>query len=116
MRQRANLETSTPEKSVLQNLAELFPRATPLRIPVIVRVTRDKGRSLEERATIEFGTSRMVFFESQMELEISDKLQLRNSDGSLDTEAAVVAVRVHDGRRAIAARFASEVRNWIVQG
>ncbi len=38
-------------------------------------------------------------------LEFADKLRLRNSDGTLDTEACVVALQCNGGRRAVAARF-----------
>jgi hypothetical protein len=116
MSRTANLTTSFPDKSALRSLAELFPNATPLRIPILVSVTRGKGQSVEESATIEFGTSRIVFFVSQIPLELSDRLRLKNSDGSLETEAIVVAVRANHRHRAIAARFVAEVRNWIVQG
>jgi hypothetical protein len=116
MRQTSNLASSVQGQSALRGLADLFPNATPLRMPILVSVIRGKGGPIEESATIEFGTSRIVFFESRIGLELSDKLHLKNSDGSLETEAVVVAVRANDGRRAVAARFVDEVRNWIVQG
>jgi hypothetical protein len=116
MRQAANSETLSQEKSALRRLAELFPGATPMRIPISVVVPRGKGQGLEENTAIEFGTSRMVFFESRLPLELEDKVHLQNSDGSFGAEATVVALRLNDGRRAIAARFVTEVRNWILQG
>jgi len=42
-------------------------------------------------------------------------LRLRNSDGSLDIEAAVVAVQYHPGKTVVAARFIGDVPNWIVK-
>ena len=45
----------------------------------------------------------------------ADKIRLRNSDGSLDVDAWVVAVQCHDGKVAVAARFAKDVINWIVK-
>jgi hypothetical protein len=87
-----------------------------MRIPVQVLVSENRGQGLEENTAIEYGTSRIVFFESRLPLQLDDKLCLQNSDRSLETEATVVALRVGDGRRAIAARFNAEVRNWIVQG
>jgi len=116
MSRTANLATLLGDKSALQNLVELFPRATPLRMPIFVSVQRDNGHSLEETATIEFGTSSIIFFQTNIALELSDKFHLRNSDGSLEAEAVVVAVRSSEKHRAIAARFVNEVRNWIVQG
>ena len=116
MSHTANLATPLSDKSALHNLAELFPHATPLRIPILLSVGRENGHSMDESVTIEFGTSSMIFFQTSMALELSDKFHLRNFDGSLDTEAVVVAVRASDRHRAVAARFVNGVRNWIVQG
>ena len=71
---------------------------------------------MEESAVIEFGTSMMVFFESRLPLQLTDKLHLENSDRSLRTDAVVVAIRDAVSHRAVAARFVAEVRNWIIQG
>ena len=70
---------------------------------------------LPERTVIEFGTSREVLFACTMPLEFADVLRLRNSDGSLDTEASVVAVQYHPGATVVAARFLNAVPNWIVK-
>ena len=64
---------------------------------------------------IEFGTSREVLFSCTTALEFGDLLRLRNSDGSLDTEASVVAVQYHPGTTIVAARFVNAVPNWIVK-
>jgi hypothetical protein len=105
----ANRESSTTK------LAKFFPNATPVRIPV--RLTRmANGSSLfTETTVIEFGTPREVLFASTLPLEFADKLRLQNSDGTLDTEACVVAVQYNGGRTAVAARFSGEVANWIVK-
>jgi len=70
---------------------------------------------LPENTVIEFGTSREVLFACTMPLEFADVLRLRNSDGSLDTEASVVAVQYHPGATVVAARFLNAVPNWIVK-
>jgi len=116
MRQIENPEALSQEKSGLRRLVELFPGATPMRIPISVLVPRGKGQGLEEKTAIEYGTARMVFFESRLPLELDDKFHLQNSDGSLEAEAIVVGLHFVGGRRAIAARFVAEVRNWIIQG
>jgi hypothetical protein len=116
MRQTTNLTIPSQGPSALRSLAELFPSATPLRISILVGVARGKGHLLEESTVIEFGTSTMVFFESRLPLELTDKLHLENFDQSLETDAVVVAIRDGVSHRAIAARFVAEVRNWIVQG
>ena len=71
--------------------------------------------SLPESTVIEFGTSREVLFSCTTPLEFADVLRLRNSDGSLDTEASVVAVQYHPGATIVAARFRNAVPNWIVK-
>ena len=116
MRQVENPESVSSEKSGLPGLVELFPGATPMRIPISVVVARGKGQGLEEKTTIRYGTARLVFFESRLPLELEDQFHLQNSDGSLDADAVVVGLRFIGGRRAVAARFVAEVRNWIIQG
>jgi hypothetical protein len=116
MRQTTDRTIPLQRESALRSLAELFPNATPLRISILVSVPRGKGHLLEESTVIEFGTSMMVFFESRLPLQLTDKLHLENSDRSLRTDAVVVAIRDAVSHRAVAARFVAEVRNWIIQG
>jgi hypothetical protein len=116
MRQVENPEPLLQEKSGLRRLVELFPGVTPMRIPICVVVPRGKGQGLEEKTAIEYGTARMVFFESRLPLELDDEFHLQNSDGSLGADAVVVGLHFSEGRRAIAARFLTDVRNWILQG
>jgi hypothetical protein len=118
------------QASTVADLARFFPEATPVRIPV--ELTRSNpashstggpglpesaftGSSLPENTVIEFGTSREVLFACTMPLEFADVLRLKNSDGSLDTEASVVAVQYHPGATIVAARFLKAVPNWIVK-
>jgi hypothetical protein len=102
-------------ESCIGRLAQLFPDATPVRIPVQVISLRAGGRTIVESTVIEFGTPAEVLFASTLPLEFDDRLRLRNSDGSLDAEASVVAVQYYDGHKAVAARFSSEVWNWIIK-
>jgi hypothetical protein len=97
--------------SHVSRLAEFFPAATPVRLPV--RVFAAAGRS--EQTVIEYGTSQEVLFASALPLEFGERVRLRNADGSLDTEAFVVALQWQSGHTAVAARFAHEVSNWIVK-
>jgi len=96
-------------------LAKLFPNATPVHMPV--RLTRVSGGTtpFSESTVIEFGTPREVLFASTLPLEFADRLRLQNSDGSLDTEACVVALQYNAGRTAVAARFVRDVSNWIIK-
>ena len=101
-------------KSLVAGLAQFFPEASPVRIPVRV-VGLKQGVPLSENTVIEFGTPREVLFAATTPLEFADTLRVQNSDGSLDAEASVVAVQYHNGQTAVAARFTREVANWIVK-
>ncbi|MGA7399889.1 MAG: hypothetical protein WCC99_08470 [Candidatus Sulfotelmatobacter sp.] len=122
MGQAGTARGRTGQTSAVADLARFFPEATPVRIPV--EFTRSAPASegklasaaeLPESTVIEFGTSREVLFACTMQLEFADVLRLRNSDGSLDTEASVVAVQYHPGATVVAARFLNAVPNWIVK-
>lgn len=102
-------------ETCVEKLAQLFPTASPVRIPVRITALSTGRRRLHEQTVIEFGTANEVLFASILPLEFEDHLRLANSDGSLDARAIVVAVRYHDGRKAVAARFESEVGNWIIK-
>ncbi len=105
--------------STVAGLARFFPEATPVRIPVQLARTLQPAESsaanFTESTVIEFGTPHEVLFACNTPLEFADILRLRNSDGSLDIEASVVAVQYHPGRTIVAARFVGEVPNWIVK-
>jgi hypothetical protein len=121
----SSASSRTPAGTVAE-LARFFPEATPVRIPVQF-TRRDSANNdrmnnssqdntaASESAIIEFGTSREVLFACATPLEFADVLRLRNSDGSLDTEASVVAVQYHPGKTIVAARFIHPVPNWIVK-
>jgi hypothetical protein len=108
----------TQRTSSIAELARFFPDAVPVRIPV--QLARCCGKvstrpNFTESTVIEFGTPREVLFACATPLEFADIVSLRNSDRSLDVEASVVAVQYHPGKTLVAARFLSEVPNWIVK-
>ena len=109
------LATTTDEETCIEKLALLFPNASPVRIPVRVTALGAQRRRLQEQTTIEFGTAKEVLFASTLPLEFEDRVRVANADGSLDAHATVIAVRYHGGQKAIAARFAGEVGNWIIK-
>jgi hypothetical protein len=121
MAHQGTAPSRTAQTSTVADLARFFPEATPVRIPV--QFTRRNSSSngsqtlagTEETTVIEFGTGREVLFACTTPLEFADILRLRNSDGSLDTEASVVAVQYHPGKTIVAARFLNSVPNWIVK-
>jgi hypothetical protein len=102
-------------KDCVSELAKFFSGAVPVKIPVRV----SKGDSVHggpaEQTAIEFGTPTEVFFISGLPLDFDDTVRVRNSDGSLDIVAKIVAMRFHHGKMAIAARFLEDVNNWIIK-
>jgi hypothetical protein len=100
--------------SAVSGLAQFFPEASPVRIPVRV-IGLKHGVALSEETVIEFGTPDEAIFASNLPLEFEDGLKLENTDGSLSAEATVVAVQYQQGRTAVAARFVRHIANWIIQ-
>jgi hypothetical protein len=113
--QEAPSRARSPRESSTAKLARFFPAASPVRIPILLTRVVDEGNAFTESTVIEFGTSREVLFVSNLPLEFADMLRVQNSDGTLDTEASVVALQYTGGRTAVAARFTHEVTNWIVK-
>lgn len=102
---------SNGNEETVKRLAQFFPSATPVRLPV--RVTALGGHS--EQATLEYATGCEVLFASSLPLEFGERLRLHNADGSLDIEVFIVGLQFQAGRTAVAARFAQPVSNWIVK-
>jgi hypothetical protein len=106
--------SSTRASSTIK-LAKFFPEATPVRIPIRLTRLGSASNTFSESTMIEFGTPREVLFTSTLPLEFADRVRLRNSDGTLDAEASVVALQYDGVQTAVAARFAGEVSNWIIK-
>ena len=102
-----------PEESCVTKLAQFFPEAIPVRIPV--RASCPGVKAAAEATIIEFGTPQEVLFTSCLPLDFEDHVRLENSDGSLVIEAEVIAMQLHQGKTAIAARFLKSVSNWIIK-
>jgi hypothetical protein len=105
------------DASPVAGLARFFPDATAMRMPVQFARMAESSQSADfsESIVIEFGTPREVLFACKTPLEFADVLRLRNSDGSFEEDARVVAVQYHPGNTLVAARFKREVPNWIVK-
>lgn len=107
---------ATPvQETCADKLAELFPKACSIHIPVRLATVSNGRRRLQEKTVLEFATPNEVLFSSTLPLEFEDHIRLVSADRSLDTRATVVAVRYHAGSKAVAARFEGEVKNWTIK-
>ena len=95
-------------------LAEFFPGALPMHVPVSIR-REQMTESSAVRGVIEFGTPREVIFTCAVPFEFGEMLRIINTNCSLDAKARVVAMQVGDSQYALAVRFAEKIRNWIIQ-
>ncbi|HEY2113746.1 MAG TPA: hypothetical protein VGJ51_01545 [Candidatus Angelobacter sp.] len=95
-------------------LAKFFPGIVPVRIPVLI-LKGDSAKQVAEQTTIEFGTAEECLFVCGLPLEFEDLVQVRAADGTLDSIAKIVAMRLHDDKMAFAARFLNDVTNWIAR-
>ncbi len=112
--QKAVIPAWANERSDVAGLAEFFPAATAIRVPVqVCRV--DGQQDVAEETVIEFGTPREVLFAAKLPLEFGDRIRLVNAEGLLEAEAEVVAVQYHQGKTAVAARFTGPVANWVIR-
>lgn len=105
--------------STVAGLARFFSDASPIRMRFqlarIVAGCAPDAAPFTESVAVEFGTPHEVLFECDTALEFGDELRLRNTDGSFDVIASVVALQHQPGKTVVAARFRQEVPNWIVK-
>jgi hypothetical protein len=113
--QQVAVASRTAGEGSVSRLAQFFPEAVAVRIPVRVTGTGERGRELSEQTMIEYGTRNEVLFASGLPLEFEDHLRLENVDGTLSAEASIIAVQYHNGETAVAARFTAQPANWIIQ-
>ena len=122
MQKQHGTETSRSQGSpgCVGRLAEFFPSAVPVRIPVQVMkidLARVDGLAVSaaEQTVIEFGTPGEVIFASGLPLDFEDTVRVKNFDGSFDVSAEIIAMQLDQGNTAVAARFLEDVTNWIIK-
>ena len=125
MPNQASAPARALESDIVNRLAQFFPEATRVRIPI--RLSRansvENGNARAgvitwsplQETVIEFGTPKEVLFLVRQPLEFADVVLVESKDGALRAEASVVAVQYHPDRTVIAARFLKYVPNWIVK-
>lgn len=78
--------------AVTGRLAEWFPNAVTMCIPVQVAAQRASGNGLKERTVTEYGTPAEALFHLGLQPKFRDRVHQVNSDASLDVGDCVVAV------------------------
>ena len=115
MRQFGEATLAVEEQSCAEQLARFFPGVTAVRLPVQVTALRGGTTRLREASVVEFAAPEHAIFVSELPLEFDDKVRLEGSRKNLSTDATVVAVQYHGGRKAVAVRFRQGDCDWIVQ-
>jgi hypothetical protein len=102
------------EQDCAEQLARFFPQARPVRILVQVTTSRGDRTKLHEAAVVEFGGPEHAIFLSTLPLEFDDRVRIEASGAGRPTDATVVGVQYHEGRKAVAVRFSQSPCDWVV--
>lgn len=104
----------TEQQTCAEQLARFFPGVSSLRIPVQVTALRGGNVRLRESTMVEFVGLEHVIFISSLPLEFDDNVRLEGNRKSFSSDATVVAVQYHDGRKAVAVKFLRGPCHWIM--
>jgi len=111
---KGEVVSASSADSTVSKLAEYFPAATPVSVPVRLHATDNSGNQFSQSTLIEFCTSREVLFAAPVPLEYQERILLESACGSFIADASVAAMRCDNSRRAVAARLARRVPDWIL--
>lgn len=70
---------------------------------------------MREASVLEFAAVEHAIFDSSLPLEFDDKVRLEGNQKGNATDATVVAVQYHDGRKAVAVKFLLGSCSWITK-
>ena len=115
MRPSSELTLTASEQGCAERLARFFPRATPVRVPVLITALRAGNTRLQEATVVEFGSSEDAIFLSSLPLEFDDKVRMERDRNGGTADAKVIAVQYHEGRKAVAVRFLTGPCAWVTQ-
>ena len=116
MKRSSNVAVSEQPLDCAEQLARFFPGAQVLRIPVQVTALRGGRARLREATVLEFAGGGHAIFLSTLPLEFDDHVRLeRDSRPPASSDATVVAVQYHEGRKAVAVKFMQEPCDWVMQ-
>ncbi len=115
MKRSTEMAVSEREMDCAGQLARFFPEASAVRIPVQVTALRGGRAKLREATVVEFGGTQHAIFVSKLPLEFEDRVRVERDSrqGPAFTDATVVAVQYHGGRKAVAVKFAQGLADWV---
>jgi hypothetical protein len=102
------------ETGCAEQLARFFPGVSAMRIPVQATALRS-GANLREATVLEFGGDEHAIFLSTLPLEFDDRVRLQRDTSGGAADATVVAVQYHEGRKAVAVKFAQGRCDWVTR-
>jgi hypothetical protein len=103
------------QQGCTEQLARFFPEVQSVRIPVQVTALRGGSARLREASVVEFVALEHAILISSLPLEFDDKVRLEGSRKAFTTDATVVAVQYHDGRKAVAVKFLRGPCSWLTE-
>jgi hypothetical protein len=101
-------------RGCVEQLARFFPQALPVRLRAQVSAVRSGSPKLHEAVTVEFASPDYAIFASSLPLEFDDRVRLEHEGKSRKAEATVIAVQYHEGRKAVAVKFAQAPCEWVM--
>jgi len=113
--QKREMALIAEERGCAEQLARFFPKLPAVRIPVRVAPLRPGQARVQESTVVEYGAREFAIFLSTLPLEFDDRVRLHRDGGGIPTEAAVIALQYHEGRKAIAVRFVGGPCDWMMQ-
>ena len=103
------------EAECAAQLARFFPQAIAVRVPVQVTALRGSGVRLREATVLEYGAPELAIFSSTLPLEFDDRVALEGAPKRCSVNAVVIAVRYHEGSKAVAVRLSDGPCDWVTQ-
>jgi len=116
MRTRRTTTLTQPQVAVsggTDQLARFFPDAEAVQVRVVLTPLRNAAGKVSESVLVEFASSERAIFSSTLPLEFDDRVRLTQAQGRGESDATVVAIQYHDGRKAIAVQFAGGHCDWV---
>lgn len=120
MRSHPGIVRTLETESCADQLAQFFPDAAPVRIPVQVATLRIGAASLQENTLVEFLAADHAIFACSLPLEFDDRVRLTPTAQGRDRKArskpadgTVIAVQYHEGHKAVAVRFLGGRLDWV---